>query len=78
VIILYLVRFLLKISNKIELKKQIETGSNQPVSVRFFRIKIGSNRFDLVLSSLTRFINNINIQNNLVDAYMIIIFNKIN
>jgi hypothetical protein len=32
------------------LKKTTETGLNQPVSVRIFRIKTSSNQFDLVLA----------------------------
>jgi hypothetical protein len=39
------------------LKKETETGSNRPVSVRFsyFREKTGSNQFGLVFSGLARF-----------------------
>jgi hypothetical protein len=52
VIIFRLIRFLSKkkITKLKFKKKKTETGSNRPVSVRFFRTKTGSNWFDLVLS----------------------------
>jgi len=60
VIIFGSVRFLSKKVTKPNffLKKnrnQTETGSNRPVSVRFFRAKTGSNRFGSVFSVLARF-----------------------
>jgi hypothetical protein len=44
------VRFLSKKNNQTDFFLKTETGSNRPVSVRFFRTKTGSNRFDLVLA----------------------------
>ena len=51
------VRFLSKKVTKLKFffEKKIETGSNRPVSVRFFRAKTGSNRFGSVFSVLARF-----------------------
>jgi hypothetical protein len=49
-IIFYLIWFLLK-----KLNWNFWFGSNRPVSVRFFRTKIGSNRFGSVFSDLARF-----------------------
>jgi len=53
-IIFGLVWFLSKKSNQTDIKKT-ETGSNRPVSVRFFRTKTCSNRFGLVFSVLAMF-----------------------
>ena len=51
------VRFLLKKITKLKFffEKKTETGSNRPVSVRFFRAKTGSNRFGSVFLVLARF-----------------------
>jgi hypothetical protein len=49
-------RFLSKKNNQTEFfLKKTETGSNRPVSVRFFRTKPGSNWFGLVFSGLVWF-----------------------
>jgi len=52
--------FIKKKSNQTEIffkknRNRTKTGSNQPVSVRFFRTKTGSNRFGSVFSVLARF-----------------------
>jgi hypothetical protein len=44
----------IKKNNQTEIKKT-ETGSNRPVSVRFFRTKTGSNQFGSVLARFFRF-----------------------